>query len=101
MNRRHIFSVLLSLLFSAPVLGALRLPEYAAVMNGVLCPADRGTETRLRDLWDRTLVIIDAPAQFKELKERFSWFVGNIYEQKLLLHWGWGGVPARHTPLMK
>lgn len=93
-----VLSILLNL---SPALGALRPPEYAAVMNGVLCPADRGTETRLRDLWDRTLGIIDAPAQFKELKERFSWFVGNIYEQKLLLHWGWGGVPARHTPLMK
>ncbi|MBQ9526940.1 MAG: hypothetical protein IJR68_04955 [Fretibacterium sp.] len=93
--------VVLSILLNLSPAWGLNSYEYAGIMNGVLGPADRNAEGRLKYLWDGMLRLFDSPGMLKEIKERFPWVSENIYERKLLLRWMWGSGPAKHAPLMK
>ena len=102
-GRLAVFALFAALCVTAwlPPAWGLNSYEYAIIMNGVLGPADRNSEGRLKYLWDGMLRLFDIPEMVKGIKERFPWVSESLYERKLLLFWMWGLGPARHVPLMK
>ena len=102
---RRIMAVILLLVLIVSVCGgsfAKSGQEHIQLWDDVFGISDSSSKNNILPLW-RTAqeVIDDIGNDYRDLREKFSWFTWGSHGHRLLFHWGFNADPKRYSPLVK
>jgi len=76
--------------------------EHIQLWDNVFGISDSASRNNILPLWRTSQEVIDDIGNdYRDLREKFSWFNWGNYGHRLLFHWGFNADPKRYSPLVK